>query len=106
MHVLNLTNIYEVCNSHKRQTVTMNKRKCNTTISLPISIKHIIRGPYGDLILVILGEQGGGKNLDFFWKKKVKAFLQIKINCTKFVLKCHIYIIQLELKNINGLKSH
>ena len=67
MHVLNLTNIYEVCNSHNRQTVTMSKRTCNTTISLPISIKHIIRGPYGDLILVILGAQGGGgKNLDFF----------------------------------------
>ena len=81
MHVLNLTNIYEVCNSHNRQALTMNKRKCNTTISLPISIKHIIRGPYGDLILVILGAQGGGgKNLDFFFKKKVKAFLQIKIN--------------------------
>ena len=64
MHVLILTNIYffyEVCNLHNRQTVTMNKRKCNTTISLPISIKHIIRGPYGDLILVILGAQGGQK---------------------------------------------
>ena len=61
MHVLNLTNIYEVCNSHNRQTVTMNKRKCNTTISLPISIKHIIRGSYGDLILVILGAQVGAK---------------------------------------------
>ena len=87
MHVLNLTNIYEVCNSHNRQTVTMNKRKCNTTISLPISIKHIIRGPYGDLILVILGAQrgGGGQKFRFFLKKKVKAFLQIKINCTKFV---------------------
>ena len=105
MHVLILTNIYEVCNSHNRQTVTMNKRKCNTTISLPISIKHIIRGPYGDLILVILGARRGQK-LRLFLKKKVKAFLQIKINCTKFVLKCHIYIIQLELKNINGLKSH
>ena len=98
MHVLNLTNIYEVCNSHNRQTVTMNKRKCNTTISLPISIKHIIRGPYGDLIFVILGAQGGAK-IYIFFEKKVKAFMQIKINCTKFVLKCHIYIIQLELKN-------
>ena len=93
MHVLNLTNIYDVCNSHNCQTVTMNKRKCNTTISLPISIKHMIRGPNGGLILVILGAQGG-KNLDFFLEK-VKAFLQIKINCTKFVLKCHIYIIHL-----------
>ena len=78
MHVLNLTNIYEVCNSHNRQTVTMNKRKCNTTISLPISIKHIIRGPYGDLILVILGAQGGGKNLDFL-KKKSKPFYKLKL---------------------------
>ena len=104
MHVL--TNIYKVCSSHNRQTVTMNKRKCNTTISLPISIKHIIRGAYGDLIWVILGAQGGQKYRFFFEKKKVKAFLQIKINCTKFVLKCHIYIIQLELNNINGLKSH
>ena len=37
---------------------------------------------------------GGGtkiKNLS----EKVKALLQIKINCTKFVLKCDIYIIQL-----------
>ena len=93
MHVLNLTNIYEVYISHNCQTVTMNKRKCNTTISLPISVKHIIRGPYGGLSLVILRAQGG-KNLDFF-SKKVKAFLQIKIICTKFVLKCHIYIIQL-----------
>ena len=75
MHVLNLTNIYEVCNSQNRQTVTMNKRKCNTTISLPISIKHIIRGPYGDLILVILGAQGGGgKNLDFFEKKSQSLY--------------------------------
>ena len=95
MHVLNLTNIYEVCNSHNCQTVTMNKRKCNTTVSLPISIKHIIRGPYGDLILVILGAQGGGGKSFRFFFKKVKASLQIIINCTKFVLKCHIYIIQL-----------
>ena len=58
------------------------------------------------MILVILGAQGGQKFRFFFFKKKVKAFLQIKINCTKFVLKCHISIIQLELKNINGLKSH
>ena len=54
MHVLNLTNIYEVYISHNCQTVTMNRRKCNTTISLPISVKHIIRGPYGGLSLVIL----------------------------------------------------
>ena len=37
----------------KATQVTMNKRKCNTTISLPISVKHIIRGPYGGLSLVI-----------------------------------------------------
>ena len=79
MHVLNLTNIYEVCNSHNCQTVTMNKRKCNTTISLPKSIKHIIKGPYGGLILVILGAYGGGgKNLDFL-KKKVKDFYKLKL---------------------------
>ena len=74
MHVLNLTNNYEVCNSHSSQTVTMNKRKCNTTISLPISIKHIIRGPYGDLILVILGAQVGGQKFRFFFIKKSKPF--------------------------------
>ena len=78
MHVLNLTNIYEVCNSHNRQTVTMNKRKCNTTISLPISVKHIIRGPNGDLILVILGAQGGQK-FRFFLKKKSKPFYKLKL---------------------------
>ena len=61
MHVLNLTNIYNVCNSHNCQTVTLNKRKCNATISLPISIKQIIRGPNGGLILIILGAQGGQK---------------------------------------------
>ena len=77
MHVLKLTNIYEVCNSHNCLTVTMNKRKGNTTISLPKSIKHIIRGPYGGLILVILGAQGG-KNLDFFLKKS-KPFYKLKL---------------------------
>ena len=61
MHVLNLTNIYDVCNSHNCQTVTLNKRKCYATISLPISIKRIIRGPNGGLILIILGAQGGQK---------------------------------------------
>ena len=59
MHVLNLTYINEVWNSHNCQTVTLNKRKFNATISLPISIKNIIRGPYGGLILVILEAQGG-----------------------------------------------
>ena len=48
--------------------------------------------------------EGGAKIKKLF--KKVKAFLQIKINCTKFVLKFDIYIIQLQLKNINSLKSH
>ena len=61
MHVLNLTIIYDVCNSHNCQTVKLNKRKCNATISLPISIKHIIRGPNGGLLLIILGVQGGQK---------------------------------------------
>ena len=79
MHVLNLTNIYEVYTSHNCQTVTMNKRKCNTTISLPISIEHIIRGPYGGFIMVILRAQGGGAKILIFFLKKVKAFLQIKI---------------------------
>ena len=37
------------------------KRKCNATISLPISIKHIIRGPNGGLILITLGAQGEGQ---------------------------------------------
>ena len=76
MHVLNLTNIFEVYISHNCQTITMNKRKCKTTISLPISVKHIIRGPYGGLSLDILRAQGGQK-FRFFFLKKVKAFLQI-----------------------------
>ena len=78
MHVLNLTNIYEVYISHNCQTVTMNKIKCNTTISLPISVKHIIRGPYGGLSLVILGAQGGQK-FRFFLKKKSKPFYKSKL---------------------------
>ena len=61
MHVLNLTNIYDVCNSQNCQTVTPNKIKCYATISLPKSIKHIIKGPNGGLILIILGAQGGQK---------------------------------------------
>ena len=48
---------------------------------------------------------GGGAKIKKL-VEKVKAFLQIKINCNKFVLKCDIYIIQLQLKNINSLKSH
>ena len=79
MHVLNLTNIYEVCNSHNCQTVTMNKWKRSTTISLPISIKNIIRGPYGGLSLVILGAQGGGgQKFRFFLKKKSIPFYKLK----------------------------
>ena len=45
-------------------------------------------------ILFILGAQGLGAKIKKLFEK-VKALLQIKINCTKFVLKCHIYIIQL-----------
>ena len=93
MHVLNLTNIYDVCNSHKCQTVTLNKRKCYATISLPISTKHIIRGPNEGLILIILGAQGGQKLGNYL--DKSQTLLQIKINCIKVVLKSHIYIIQL-----------
>ena len=93
MHVLNLTNIYEMCNSHNCQTVTMNRIKCYTTISLTISVKHSLRGPNEGLIFVNLWVQGGQKFRNYL--KKVKALLQIKINCTKFVLECHIYIIQL-----------
>ena len=48
---------------------------------------------------------GGGAKIKKLFEK-VKAFLQIKINCTIFVLKCDIYIIQLQLKNINSLKSY
>ena len=47
-------------------------------------------------IFFILGTQvggGGAKIMKLF--EKVKALLQININCTKFVLKCDIYIIQL-----------
>ena len=61
MHVLNLTNVYDVGNSQNCQTVTPNKIKSYATISLPKYIKHIIRGPNGGLILIILGAQGGKK---------------------------------------------
>ena len=75
MHVLNLTNIYEVCNSHICQTVIMNERNCYTTISLPISLKMYQRLQWG-LILVILGVQegGGGKNQKLFEKKSQSPF--------------------------------
>ena len=61
----------------------MNKRKCNTTISLPISVKHIIRGPYWGLSLVILRAQGGAK-IKIFFEKKSKPFYKSKLtvpNC-------------------------
>ena len=70
MHVLNLANIYDVCNSHNCQTVTLNKRKCNATIFLPISIKHIIRGPNGGLILIILRGARGAKIKKLFLKRQ------------------------------------
>ena len=38
------------------------------------------------------GGGGGAKIKKSF--EKIKALLQNKINSTKFVLKCHIYIIQ------------
>ena len=65
-------------------------------ISLPISMQIIIRVSNGGFILFILVAQvgGGGAKIKKSFEK-VKALLQIKINCTKFVLKCHIYIIQL-----------
>ena len=45
-------------------------------------------------ILFILGAQvGGGEAKIRKLFEKVKALLQIKINCTKFVLKYDIYII-------------
>ena len=70
MNVLNLTNLYYGCNSHNCQTVRLDKRKCNATISLPIPIQHIIRGPNGGLILVILGAQGGAKIKKLFEKSQ------------------------------------
>ena len=41
------------------------------------------------------GGGGGAKIKKLFEKKKVKAFLQVKINCIKLVLKSHISMIQL-----------
>ena len=57
------------CN--KWETVTQNQTKCNATISLPKSIKNIIRVPNGGLILVILGAQEVKIKI-FFVKKKSK----------------------------------
>ena len=82
MHVLNLTNIYDVCNSHNCQSVTLNKRECYATISLPISIKHIIRGPNGGLILIILGAKGGQK-LGNYLEKKSKLSYKLKLIVSK-----------------------
>ena len=48
---------------------------------------------------------GGGAKIKKSFEK-VKALLQIKINCAKFVLKCDIYIIQSKLKNINSWNPH
>ena len=80
MHVLNLTNIYDVCNSHNCQTVTLNKRKCFATISLPITIKHIIRGPNGGLFLIILGAQGGQKLGNYLEKSKLSYKLKLIVS--------------------------
>ena len=74
MHVLNLTNIYDMCNSQNCQTVTLNKIKCYATISLPKYIKHIIRGPNGGLILIILGAQGGAKIRKLFGQKSELSY--------------------------------
>ena len=82
MHVLNLTNIYDVCTSHNCQTVALNKRKCDATISLPISIKYIIRGPYGGSILIILGAQGGQK-LGNYLEKKSKLSYKLELIVSK-----------------------
>ena len=41
----------------------------------------------------------GGKIKKSF--EKIKALLQNKINCTKFVLKCHIYIIKIVVVGIH-----
>ena len=71
MHVLNLTNIYDVCNSHNCQTVTLNKKKCYATISLQKSIQHIIRGPNGGLNLIILGAKGGQKLRNYLEKNQI-----------------------------------
>ena len=39
MHVLNLTNIYEVCNSHNRQTVTMKKVNKQCLLDTPRTVR-------------------------------------------------------------------
>ena len=79
------------CN--KCKIVTQTQLKCDASISLPIYIKNIIRGPNRDSILEILGAQWGLKKENYL--KKVKALLQVKINCIKVVLKSHVSMIQL-----------
>ena len=103
MHVLNLTNIYDVCNSHNCQTVTLNKRKCNTTISLPISIQHIIRGPNGGLILIILGAQGG--EIKKLFKKKSKLSYKLTFILSKLFLKVisTLYNCSKKIKTVGNL---
>ena len=90
MHVLNLTNIYEVCNSHNCKTVTMNKRKCYTIISLPIAIKHSIRGPNGGLILVILVAQGGRAKIKKLFEKKSNPFYKLKLIVPNLFCVCYV----------------
>ena len=78
MHVLNLTNIYEVFNSHNRQTVTMNKRKCNYHFSTNIYKTYYQRPLWGFDFGHFRGARGG-KNLDFILKKKSKPFYKLKL---------------------------
>ena len=96
MHVLILTNIYEVWNSHNQQTVTLNKRKCWAIIFLPISIKILSEAPMGVWFSHFRGATGA--KIKKLFEKKVKALLHNKINCIKAV-QSHVYIIQLQLKN-------
>ena len=71
MHVLNLTNIYEMYISHNCQTVTMNKRKCNTNICKTYYQRPLWGFEFGHF----KGTRGGGgKNLDFFLKKSQNLF--------------------------------
>ena len=103
MHVLNLTNIYDVCNSHNCQTVTLNKRKCYATISLPISIKRIIRGPNGGLILIILGAQG--VKIKKLFEKKSKLSYKLKLIVSKLFLKVisTLYNCSKRIKTVDNL---
>ena len=82
MHVLNLTNIYDASNPHNCQTVTLNKIKYYTTISLPIFIKHINRGPNGGLILIISSGARGAKIRKLFGRKS-KLSYKLKLIVSK-----------------------